>query len=105
MKKLILLLFVFLCGTTFALNTSKELVNKKVIKSKFNKYKKRNFKNKKFEKSTCRICCTVEASNGTGMTATATVCSGWLLTSCATAGEKACHKAEIQAESQLDPGN
>lgn len=103
MKRLILFVFLLSCGSVFASNTLKKSINKEEYKSHL--YKQKRYKQKlKIKKPLCHICCSVTVFNGNGMGSTVTACAGWLLTSCETAAERACHRAEVAAEEILNPG-
>lgn len=54
----------------------------------------------------CHICCWITTYNPlTGANPTVHACAGWLLTSCETAAERACARAEILAETAANtPG-
>lgn len=103
MKKLILLVFLFAFGTSFASNTVRKIESKKTKKTFVYTHDKKS-KKSKLKKPLCRICCSVTVFNGTGMGSTVTVCAGWLLTSCETAAERACDRAEAAADEILNPG-
>jgi hypothetical protein len=107
MKKLLLLMFVLFSINSYAKNKLNSPI-KKVAKHKKSKTTaKKDQVNIQIKKPIiCRVCCTeiVYSSNGT-VGASSTHCSGWLLTSCATAGERACSAALEEATEILNGGN
>lgn len=111
MKNLFLTAICLMTGLSiFAFSISPSLESRAGKKTTVVKSAKKVAKSSKYvitkktpQKPLCRICCTVSVADPFGGMVGITACAGWLLTSCETAGERACEKAMSNAlEALLD---